>query len=157
MSPVWNLSGHFHCYPQGVCDRRAPARSLRAKPRFHTGVVSTDTALLLIVSAIWGLAWLGALAAVVLVNHCLWGNKAIDVDRFITRSVRIGVVAVASLVTLAVFIWIIWKWKPDFGFWGRYIQPYWQIAEAGLVIGIALMTAFLAVLSRRRKKKPKTK
>jgi len=119
--------------------------------------VSTDTALLLIVSAIWGLAWLGALAAVVLVNHCLWGNKAIDVDRFITRSVRIGVVAVASLVTLAVFIWIIWKWKPDFGFWGRYIQPYWQIAEAGLVIGIALMTAFLAVLSRRRKKKPKTK
>lgn len=150
--------GTFPLHPRlGLCSVGATVRSLRPKPRFHTGVVSTDTVLLLIVSVIWGLAWLGTLAAVTLVHHCLWGTKAIDVDRFIVRSVRIGVVVVASLVILAVFIWIIWKWKPDFGFWGRFIQPYWQIAEAGLLIGIALMTACLALLSRRRKKKSRAK
>lgn len=112
-----------------------------------------DLWILGIAGLIWGLAWLGVLAAISLVYHCLRGSKHIDLDRFIARSLRISVVATAVVATGAVFIWIVWQWRPDFGFWGRFVQPYWRLGEGGMLCGITMMTAFLAVLRRRAKKK----
>jgi len=119
----------------------------------QTAEVSNDAVFLLIIAASAGFAWLGVLTLVALVTHCLRGTKGIDVDRFLNQAVRLGVIACAALATLAVLIWVIWKWKPDFGFWGRFIHGYWRLTEAGILIGVTSITAVLALLRRRKRRK----
>lgn len=119
----------------------------------QTADVSNDGVFLLIIAVTAGFAWLGGLCLVALVTHCLRGTKGIDVDRFLNQAVRLGVIACAALVTLMVLIWMIWKWKPDLGFWGRFIHSYWRLTEAGILIGVTGITAVLASLRRRKRRK----
>lgn len=113
----------------------------------------TDILIVLLTSSIWGLAWLGLLVLVSLIMHRLRGAKAIDYDGFLTWAVHIGVVAIAGLAVGAVFVWVIWQWKPDFGFWGRFVHHYWRLGEGGLLIGVSMMTALLALLRRGKNKR----
>ncbi len=115
--------------------------------------MSNDAVFLLIIAFTAGFAWLGVLCLVALVTHCLRGTKGIDVDRFLNQAVRLGVIACAALVTMAVLIWIIWKWKPDLGFWGRFVHGYWRLVEAGILLGVTGMTAVVATLRRRKRRK----
>jgi hypothetical protein len=116
-------------------------------------VVSNDLIILLVCALVYGLAWLGLLACISLTLHFLRGAKAVDVERFLDRSVRIGVVASAGLAVVMTLIWVVYKWKPDFGFWGRFVHPYVQLSEAGILLGVCCMTAFLALLRRGKKAK----
>lgn len=119
----------------------------------QTPDVSNDAVFLLIIACTAGFAWLGGLCLIALVIHCLCGTKSIDVDRFLIQAVRWGVIACAALATLAVLIWLIWKWKPDLGFWGRFVHGYWRLTEAGILIGVTGITAVLASLKRRKRRK----
>lgn len=112
----------------------------------------TDLWIVLAAALLWGLAWIGLLAAISLITHCLFGTKAVDIDRFVARSLRVSALASGVVICAAIAVWMVWKWKPDFGFFGRWIHPYWRLGEGSLVVGMALATIFFAVLKRRRKK-----